>query len=189
VTFRPNPDHRRIKEEPWPEGTICDANTFEPIFPDDPRHAKYARADGGANIVMIHTDIRGPAMTETDKERADRTGLLSARMADDESKAVQKTPNRVTLDSLLMRIEKEEYLHPSVIEHMTVCILLIDNGFAFVGKAAPADPGNFNEELGRKFAKEDAIKQMWAFEGYLLAEKLSSPVKYVDVDGRGEGRK
>jgi len=116
-------------------------------------------------------------VTETDKERADRTGLSSAAMTDDAAKAVQKTPHRVTLDSLLQRIEKEEYLHPSVIEHMTICILLTDNGFAFVGKSAPADPGNFNEELGRKFAKEDAVRQMWGYEGYLLAEKLSTPRK------------
>ena len=112
-------------------------------------------------------------MSETDKQRADRTGLSSVAMTDDESAKVQKTPHRVTLDSLLMRIEKEEYFHPAVIDHMTICILLIDNGFAFVGKSAPADPGNFNEELGRKFAKEDAVRQMWGYEGYLLAEKLS----------------
>jgi hypothetical protein len=116
---------------------------------------------------MRHTDIRGPVMPEYEGLKA----------ADDASRAVQKTPNRVTLDSMLMRIEKEEYLHPSVIEHMTVCILLIDNGFAFVGKSAPADPGNFNEELGRKFAKEDAVRQMWGYEGYLLAEKLTQPRK------------
>jgi Phage protein (N4 Gp49/phage Sf6 gene 66) family len=130
------------------------------------------RADGGANIVMKHTDIRGPSM-ETDKERADRTGLSSVAMTDDESAKVQKSPHRVTLDSMLMRIEKEEFIHPEAIPHMTICVLLIDNGFAFVGKSAPADPGNFNEELGRKFAKEDAIRQMWGYEGYLLAEKLS----------------
>jgi hypothetical protein len=113
-------------------------------------------------------------MTETDKQRADRTGLSSIAMTDDESSAVQKTPHRVTLDSLLMRIEKEEYINPATIAHMTICILLIDNGFAFVGKSAPADPGNYNQELGRKFAKEDAVRQMWGYEGYLLAEKLST---------------
>jgi hypothetical protein len=50
----------------------------------------------------------------------------------------------------------------------------LDNGFVLVGKSAPADPGNFNEELGRNFAKDDALRQMWPLEGYLLCEKLTA---------------
>ena len=101
------------------------------------------------------------------------TDYEGLKATDDASKAVQKTPNRVTLDSLMQRIEQEEYIHPTTIPHMTICILLIENGFAVVGKSAPADPSNFNPQLGGQFAKEDAIKQLWGYEGYLLAEKLS----------------
>jgi hypothetical protein len=46
------------------------------------------------------------------------------------------------------------------------------NGFAVVGKSAPADPSNYDEELGKRFAKEDCIRQLWQLEGYLLREKL-----------------
>jgi hypothetical protein len=109
---------------------------------------------------------------ETDKQRQQRTGLSSLRISDDESKAVQKTPNRVTLDYMISRIKDEEYLYPHAIPHLTICVLLIDNGFALLGKSAPADPENFDEELGRKFAKEDAMRQMWMLEAYLLREQL-----------------
>ena len=111
-------------------------------------------------------------MTETDQERHDRTMLSSLRMTDDESKAVQKTPNRVSLDSLLAKIEIEEYMYPRHIPHMTICVLLLENGFALVGKSAPADADNFDKELGKKFAKEDAIRQMWSLEAYLLRERM-----------------
>jgi len=49
----------------------------------------------------------------------------------------------------------------------------MENGYAVVGKSAPADAENFDEDLGKKFAKEDAIRQLWALEGYALREKLS----------------
>jgi hypothetical protein len=110
--------------------------------------------------------------TETDEQRLARTALSSVRMTDAEAAAVQKTPNRVTLDSMLAKVDDEEYLHPSTIPHMTICVLTMVNGFAVVGKSAPADPENFNLELGQKFAREDAIRQLWQLEGYALRERL-----------------
>lgn len=97
----------------------------------------------------------------------------SLETTDAESAAVQKTPNRVTLDSLKAKVEREEYIHPECLPTLTVCVLLLSNGFTIVGKSAPADPDNFNAELGRKFAYEDAMRQMWPLEGYALREKLA----------------
>jgi Phage protein (N4 Gp49/phage Sf6 gene 66) family len=125
----------------------------------------------GANL----NQWRAKMPTETDQERADRTALSSVRMTDEESAAVQKTPNRVSLDSMLAKVFDEEYIRPESIEHMTICILVMENGFAVVGKSAPADAENFDEELGKKFAKEDCIRQLWALEGYALREKLAAP--------------
>ena len=56
---------------------------------------------------------------------------------------------------------------------MTICVLTMVNGYMMVGKSAPADAGNFNAELGRKFAREDAIRQLWPLEGYALRETLA----------------
>lgn len=120
------------------------------------------RSDAGQDITMTHTDIRGAAMTD------------SLRVTDNESKAVQKTPYRVTLDSMLQRIAGEEFIHPDSIPHMTICILMIDNGFALVGHSTPADANNHDPELGRKFAKENALRQMWQLEAYLLRQRLST---------------
>lgn len=58
----------------------------------------------------------------------------------------------------------EGYVDPLKI--MTVCVLVLRNGFVVVGKAAPMSPENFNVELGRKFAYEDAIRQMWPLAAY-----------------------
>lgn len=57
---------------------------------------------------------------------------------------------------------------------LTVCIVVMKNGFTVIGKSAPASPENFNAELGKRFAYEDAIRQLWPLMGYALKDKLAS---------------
>jgi len=62
---------------------------------------------------------------------------------------------------------------PKNMRTLSLCFLVMVNDFMVVGKSAPASPENFNAELGRKFAYEDAIRQLWQLEGYLLRANLS----------------
>jgi hypothetical protein len=55
---------------------------------------------------------------------------------------------------------------------LTLCFLVMENGFTIVGKSAPASAANYDEEKGRTFAYEDAIRQLWPLEGYALREHL-----------------
>lgn len=57
---------------------------------------------------------------------------------------------------------------------MTICCLTLQNGFNVIGESAAASPENFNEEIGRKIARENARNKIWALEGYLLRSKLSA---------------
>jgi len=59
-------------------------------------------------------------------------------------------------------------------ECLTICVLVLRNGFTIIGKSACASPENFDAELGHKIAREDARRQIWALEGYLLRSKLSA---------------
>lgn len=63
-------------------------------------------------------------------------------------------------------------VHP--LDLLTICILVMANGFTVIGKSAPASPENFDAEKGRAFAYEDAIRQLWPLEGYALREKLAA---------------
>jgi hypothetical protein len=56
---------------------------------------------------------------------------------------------------------------------MTLCVIEMNNGFKVLGKSAPADERNFDPEIGQTFAYDDAFKQIWALEGYLLRHMLS----------------
>lgn len=57
---------------------------------------------------------------------------------------------------------------------LTVCALILQNGFNVVGESAAASPSNFDEEIGRKIARENARQKIWALEGYLLRSKLAA---------------
>lgn len=96
----------------------------------------------------------------------------SLAATDAASAAVQKTPNRVTLSSIHDQIAGIEYHHPRMAPHMTIAFVHLKNGYIVIGKSAPADAGNFDAELGKKFSVEDAIRQIWPLEAYALLERL-----------------
>lgn len=56
---------------------------------------------------------------------------------------------------------------------LTVCALTLRNGFLVTGESAAASPANFDEEIGRKIARDNARNKIWALEGYLLRQKLA----------------
>lgn len=60
-------------------------------------------------------------------------------------------------------------------ELLTICILVMKNGFTVVGKSAPASPENFDAEYGKQLSYEDAVKQLWPLMGYALRDRLSVP--------------
>lgn len=69
-------------------------------------------------------------------------------------------------------IEKEDYyFFPGTT--LTVCALTLRNGFIVTGESAAASPENFDAELGRKIARDNARNKIWAFEGYTLRNYLS----------------
>lgn len=56
---------------------------------------------------------------------------------------------------------------------LTVCCLTLVNGFTVTGESACASPENFNAEIGREIARENARDKVWMLEGYLLKQRLS----------------
>lgn len=59
---------------------------------------------------------------------------------------------------------------------MTVCALTLRNGFIVIGESAAASPENFNVEIGRKIARENARSKIWTLEGYALRNRLAAKV-------------
>lgn len=70
----------------------------------------------------------------------------------------------------MMVADESYYVFPSTT--LTVCCLTLRNGFNVTGESAAASPENFDEEIGRKIAFENARDKIWQLEGYLLKQRL-----------------
>ena len=79
---------------------------------------------------------------------------------------------RVKPDDVKAEIVGETFtLLPS--GRVTVCELTLKNGFTVRGESAVVFIENFNEEIGRKVARENAEKEVWQLLGFRLRDKLS----------------
>ncbi len=54
------------------------------------------------------------------------------------------------------------------LNHLTFCVLILQNGFTVTGESACASPENFDVAIGRKIARQNAEQKIWALEGYVL---------------------
>ena len=82
------------------------------------------------------------------------------------------TAPRITPEQIDSTITYEQYyVFPDTT--LTVCALTLKNGYQVVGESACASPENFNENLGRKIARDNARNKIWALEGYRLRSDLA----------------
>ena len=61
---------------------------------------------------------------------------------------------------------------PAPLELLTFCVLVLRNGFTVTGESACASPENFNPDIGRRIARENAVSKIWPLLGFALKEKL-----------------
>lgn len=76
---------------------------------------------------------------------------------------------KVTAEHIEGKIGSVSFLRDGV---LVVCIITMQNGFKVLGKSAPASVENFDEDVGQSYAYQDAFRQIYALEGYLLRQQL-----------------
>ena len=80
--------------------------------------------------------------------------------------------NKITqeqIDALLNSADTQEAIFwdkELVVSYRLPC------GFTVIGRGACVDPANFDIEIGRKVAREDAANTLWMLEGYRLQLEL-----------------
>ena len=110
--------------------------------------------------------------------------------AQDAAAAKVAVAPRVALEHIESCVEREHYINVGdAVERksiggvrfpedlLTICVLVLKNGFTVTGESACASPENFNRELGQQIARRNALEKVWMLEGYLLRERLF-------IDGR-----
>lgn len=101
-----------------------------------------------------------------------------------------KTAARVTPADIEANIASEHYftardgamgMYPSLdslkecpleLGLLTFCVLILRNGFTVTGESACASPENFDAEIGRKIARQNALQKIWPLMGYALKQLL-----------------
>lgn len=90
--------------------------------------------------------------------------------------AKRLTAPRITPSQIDAKIKTEAY-HVFPGTTVTVCALILENGFVVIGQGAAASPENFDKQIGRRIARQNARDKIWQFEGYLLRERLAGEAK------------
>lgn len=62
---------------------------------------------------------------------------------------------------------------PAPLELLTFCVLVLRNGFTVTGESACASPENFDAEIGRKIARQNAVNKIWPLLGFRLRDRLA----------------
>jgi len=73
-----------------------------------------------------------------------------------------------------MRSAPTPVLHP--LDMLTFCVLTLRNGFTVTGESACASPENFDAEIGRKIARQNAVEkvEVWPLMGFRLRDTLTA---------------
>ena len=61
--------------------------------------------------------------------------------------------------------------HPTRV--MTQCVILLKNGFTVTGESGCADPRKFDQAIGQKVARANALNKVWPLMGYVLRSQLA----------------
>ena len=79
----------------------------------------------------------------------------------------------ISKEDLLARIDRKEYWQvPGTA--LTVCCLVFKNGFVQTGESCAANPDEFNAELGKQYAFEDAISKSLRYLAWEQANERKS---------------
>ena len=69
-------------------------------------------------------------------------------------------------------IASPEVLKPSL-NLLTFCVLVLRNGFTVTGESACASSENFDADIGRRIARQNAVQKIWPLLGFRLRDKIS----------------
>lgn len=113
---------------------------------------------------------------------------MSDKDIEQEIQAKGKTAPRITPADIEANIVYEAYLNAgealgqtpgylpapdNPLHLLTTCYLVLRNGFTVTGESACASPENFDAEIGRKIARQNAVQKIWPLMGYELRTLLA----------------
>lgn len=67
---------------------------------------------------------------------------------------------------------------------LTHCAITVKSGFIFTGESACVDEDSFNQELGEKYAYQQAFDKMWLPYGFWLKQTMpkATPIDRIQIE-------
>ena len=124
--------------------------------------------------------------TKTTEQLIQEKGLTAPRVTPDDLKANIVSEHYFTARDGIVGVELDAGLideasgtrtHESL-GMLTFCVLVLRNGFTVTGESACASPENFDPEIGRKIARQNAEQKIWPLMGYHLKQQLADNPAY-----------
>lgn len=115
-------------------------------------------------------------MEESIEQEIQRKGLNAPRVTPYEIESEIKSEHYFTATEALVGLTRgpEWQAIPKELDLLTFCVLVLRNGFTVTGESACASPENFDPEIGRKIARQNAVQKIWLLLGFRLRDKLGS---------------
>lgn len=117
------------------------------------------------------------ATTTTFEEDIQAKSLTAPRVTPADVEANIAAEYTFTADAATKDCPKKD----EALKLLTFCVLVLRNGFTVTGESACASPENFDAEIGRKIARQNALSKVWPLMGYALKERLhDGPTKAIE---------
>lgn len=101
-------------------------------------------------------------------------GLTAPRLTPADIEAAIASEHYFTAaDGVAGATDSSRCLPAGPLELLTFCVLVLRNGYTVTGESACVSPENFDAEIGRNVARDNAKAKIWPLEGYLLKQRLS----------------
>ena len=114
-----------------------------------------------------------------DAEIAAKAVAPRVSLADIEAMIVGEVYN--TADVLILPSKNQRIVHPTNQDYVpiintqmslvTICVLVLRNGWTSLGTSACVSPENYDETIGRKVARQKALDGLWPVMGYALLDQ------------------
>jgi Phage protein (N4 Gp49/phage Sf6 gene 66) family len=121
---------------------------------------------------------KGNTMNDNIENEIQAKGLIAPRVTPDDINA------NIVSEHYFTAMDGAEAGYLNIMEHgsdplpkslnlLTFCVLVLRNGFTVAGESACASPENFDAEVGRKIARQNAVQKIWPLMGYELKCRLA----------------
>ena len=125
-------------------------------------------------IPPMNTEVYMSTTDESIEQEIQAKGLTAARVTPADIEANIRAETYFTAFDGSMADDRDMAVQDAdALKLLTFCVLVLRNGFTVTGESACASPENFDAEIGRNIARQNAVDKVLPLLGYELRSKLA----------------